>query len=174
METEQQLRLTGNQPPQSRLRQCWTALAAPEDAVGVLLLAVLFAVMVAAVLFRYLLNDSLIWAEEVARYTFVGLVYAGIATGFRQRSHVRIDLIDLMAPRLARALETLVWIVSVAFLAFLLGQAVGITSVLRSSRSAALQMPMAWLYGLVAAGIAMGLVRLLWIGWLAVRSRRAP
>lgn len=157
-----------------RLRACWAALEAPEDALGVLLLAVVFLVMVAAVLFRYLLNDSLIWAEEVARYAFVGLVYAGIATGFRRRSHVRIDLIDLLAPRLARLLNVLVWLVSAAFLAFLVLQAIGITSVLRSSRSAALQMPMAWLYWLVATGIAMGLARLLWIGWQALAGRRAP
>lgn len=174
MEAEEQRRLTGSKTPPSRLRQFWAALDAPEDALGVLLLAVVFAVMVAAVFFRYLLNDSLIWAEEIARYAFVGLAYAGIATGFRNRSHVRIDLIDLLAPSLARAFEALVWIVSFAFLAFLLVQAVSITNVLRSSRSAALQMPMAWLYWLVAAGIAMGLIRLLWIGWQAVRGERAP
>jgi TRAP-type C4-dicarboxylate transport system permease small subunit len=157
-----------------RLRNAWAVLEAPEDALGVLLLAVVFAVMLAAVLFRYLLNDSLIWAEEVARYAFVGLVYAGIATGFRRRSHVRIDLIDVIAPRLVPWLAAVVWVASVAFLSFLLMQAVGITGVLRSSRSAALQMPMAWLYWMLATGILLGIVRLLWIGWRAARGGPGP
>ncbi len=154
-----------------RLGECWAALEAPEDVLGVLLLAIIFAVMVAAVVFRYLFNNSLIWAEEVARYAFVGLVYAGIATGFRRRSHVRVDLIDQWSPRLARVCSLLVGILSVAFLAFLLVQAVGITRVLQSSRSAALQMPMTWLYWLVAAGILLGLFRLAWMAlWRFVRA----
>ena len=148
-----------------RLRECWAALEAPEDALGVLLLAIIFTVMVAAVVFRYVINDSLIWAEEVARYAFVGLVYTGIATGFRRRSHVRIDLIDHVSPRLVRVNSVLVGILSAMFLAFLLVQAVGITRVLQTSRSASLQMPMAWLYWLVALGILLGLVRLVWMGW---------
>jgi TRAP-type C4-dicarboxylate transport system permease small subunit len=87
---------------------------------------------------------------------------------------VRIDLIDLMAPRLARWLDVVVWFVSTGFLGFLLLQAIGITDVLRSSRSAALQMPMAWLYWLVATGIALGLIRLLWVAWRALVGSRTP
>lgn len=155
-----------------QLRQYGKALDAPEDILGVVLLLVVFTVMLTAVLFRYLLNDSLSWAEELARYGFIGLVYCGIATGFRRRSHVRIDLIDLMLPRMAPALGVVNWLVSVVFLTFLLVQAVGITKVLRTSRSAALELPMAWVYWLVAAGIAMGVLRLLWIGLHAVRSGR--
>ena len=67
-----------------QLRQYGNALDAPEDTVGVVLLLVVFTVMLAAVLFRYLLNDSLTWAEELVRFGFVGLVYSGIATGFRR------------------------------------------------------------------------------------------
>jgi len=154
-----------------KLRRSIEALGAPEDAVGVLLFTLIFVVMLASVLFRYLLTDSIIWAEEVERYGFVGLVYAGIATGFRQRSHVRIDLVDMAVPKLANTFAVISWIVSVAFLAFLLLQAVGITKVLGTSRSAALEMPMAWLYWLVAAGIFMGLIRLLLIGWQTLRDR---
>lgn len=147
---------------------------AVEDAIGVGLLGVIFAVMVAAVVFRYLLNDSLIWSEELARYGFIALVYIGISTGFRRNSHVRIDLVEFLPRGLARIAEMLVWVVSVAFLAFLLVQAVSITQVLRASRSASLEMPMAWLYWVVALGIAIGLIRLLLIGCVAVRGSGRP
>lgn len=155
-----------------QLRQYGKALDAPEDTVGVVLLLVVFTVMLAAVLFRYLLNDSLTWAEELVRFGFVGLVYSGIATGFRRRAHIRIDMIDLMLPRLAPTFRVVNWLISLIFLIFLLVQTVEITKVLRTSRSAALELPMAWLYWLVAAGIAMGILRLLWIGLCAVRSGR--
>jgi len=144
---------------------------AVEDAIGVGLLSIVFAVMVAAVFFRYVLNDSLIWSEELARYGFVALVYVGISTGFRRSSHVRIDLVEFMPRSVTRVTDVLVWVVSVAFLAFLLAQAIAITQVLRTSRSASLEMPMAWLYWAVALGIALGLLRLLLIAVSAMWGR---
>jgi TRAP-type C4-dicarboxylate transport system permease small subunit len=147
---------------------------AVEDAIGVGLLSIVFAVMVAAVFFRYVLNDSLIWAEELARYGFIALVYVGISTGYRRSSHVRIDLVEFMPRSVTRVTDVLVWLVSLAFLTFLLVQAVSITQVLRASRSASLEMPMAWLYWSVAVGIALGLARLLLIAASAARGRRGP
>src|SRR5690349_20591806 len=145
------------------LRTLGVVLDAIEDAIGVGLLGVVFAVMVAAVFFRYIVNDSLTWSEELARYGFVALVYAGISTGYRHKSHVRIDLVDFLPHSLGPAAKAASWIASFAFLAFLLVQAISITQVLRASRSAALEMPMAWLYWAVALGIALGLLRLLLI-----------
>lgn len=144
---------------------------AVEDAIGVGLLSMVFAVMVAAVFFRYILNDSLIWSEELARYGLVALVYVGISTGYRRNSHVRIDLVQFMPRGITRLTDALAWVASVAFLAFLLVQAVAITQVLRSSRSASLEMPMAWLYWAVAVGIALGLLRLLLIAASALWGR---
>jgi len=133
----------------------------PEDAVCVLLLCAIFAVMILSVIFRYVLNDSLVWAEEFARFGLIVISFAGSATGFRRDSHIRIDLADMLPAAFARPLNLLVLLVSLATVGFLALQAVRIAPVLANSRSAALEMPMAWLYAAVAAGLAGAMVRIL-------------
>jgi TRAP-type C4-dicarboxylate transport system permease small subunit len=62
-----------------------------------------FAVMVTAVsvqvVFRYFLNLSLDWADEVARLTFVWSAFLGVPHGIRTGAHVGIDFIaKLVSP----------------------------------------------------------------------------
>lgn len=156
-----------------RLRALYNAADnAPEDVFGVLILVAIFIVMVLAVFFRYVLGDSIIWSEEVARYGLVTLTFVGAATGFRRDSHIRIDVIDLLGPRFGRIAYVLAWIASCVFLVFLMIQAARITTVLGSTRSAALEMPLAWIYWFAALALAWSSVRLAQIGWKALRGGR--
>ncbi len=42
---------------------------------------------------RFALSYSSTWAEEVARYAFIYLVWIGVAAAVRDRGHIRIDVI---------------------------------------------------------------------------------
>ena len=42
---------------------------------------------------RFALSYSSTWAEEVARYAFIYLVWIGVAAAVRDRAHIRIDVI---------------------------------------------------------------------------------
>jgi TRAP-type C4-dicarboxylate transport system permease small subunit len=42
---------------------------------------------------RFILSYSSTWAEEVARYAFIYLVWIGVAAAVRDRGHIRIDVI---------------------------------------------------------------------------------
>ena len=42
---------------------------------------------------RFVLSYSSTWAEEVARYAFIYLVWIGVAAAVRDRGHIRIDVI---------------------------------------------------------------------------------
>lgn len=44
------------------------------------------------VIFRYVLNNSLSWSEELCRYLFVGMVFIGTGVGILQKKHMAIDL----------------------------------------------------------------------------------
>ena len=43
------------------------------------------------VVMRYVFNNSLSWSEELARYTFIWLIYIGISYGCKLRKHIKID-----------------------------------------------------------------------------------
>lgn len=144
----------------------WRALTqTPEDALGVALLMAIFVVMVVSVIFRYGLNDSLIWSEEVARYGLVLMTFIGAATGFRRHSHIAVDLGASIPLALRRLLAACVFIASLAVTGFLAWQAFAITAVLRTSRSAALEIPLAWLYGAVGVALVWATLRLVMTLW---------
>ncbi len=136
-------------------------LKEPEDAIGVAVLVVIFVVMLAAVFFRYVLNDSLIWAEEIARFGLIAMTFIGAGTGFRKDAHIRIDLADQLPNSWRAPVRVLVALVSLALVSYLMLQAIRIMPVLANSRSAALEMPMALIYLVVAAGLAGATVRIL-------------
>ena len=135
--------------------------AALEDWLCVLLLVGILLVMALGVFFRYVLNDSLSWTEEIARYGLVYITYLGCATGIRRRSHIRIDLIERVLPaRLERPLAILVDLLTFAFLAIMLVLTWRIIDILWASRSTAVQIPMGWVYGALLLGFGLSLIRL--------------
>jgi TRAP-type C4-dicarboxylate transport system permease small subunit len=61
-----------------------------------------FALMVAVVsvqiLFRYFLDFSLDWADEIARLTFVWAAFLGIPHGVKAGAHVGVDFVAKLLP----------------------------------------------------------------------------
>ena len=57
-----------------------------------------------AVFVRYVLIDPLTWTEETIVLLFTWMLFAGLASGFRNRMHIRIDALLLALPRSGRAL----------------------------------------------------------------------
>lgn len=59
---------------------------------GLILLA--FAITILAVFMRYVMNDALLWSDEVTGWTLVALVSLGVAEAYRRGDHIAIDLIS--------------------------------------------------------------------------------
>src|SRR3954471_11270553 len=52
---------------------------------------------------RYVLNDSLAWTEEIARYGLMWIVFVGGAMVTRRNSHIAVELLsNVMGPGPAR------------------------------------------------------------------------
>ena len=66
---------------------------------GGIALAVLLGITVAEVFWRYVLNDSLLWIEDVSTMSLALVVAAAIAHGAREGSHVCVNLIARVAGR---------------------------------------------------------------------------
>jgi len=54
------------------------------------------------VFFRYLLNQSLFWTEELARYLLVWISFLGATVAYRRKVHPGIDVIFVKMPPLAK------------------------------------------------------------------------
>jgi TRAP-type C4-dicarboxylate transport system permease small subunit len=78
-------------PLVDRLRAVLTALS-------VALLASYFVLVLLQVFFRYVLNDSLFWAEEVVRGAMLWGVMISVGLVAASRAHIRIEVLELMLP----------------------------------------------------------------------------
>ena len=116
---------------------------------------------VVQVFFRYVLNNSLPWPEEVARLGFVWVVFLGMALAIHRDAHLRIDLIDKLSAPLGAAFPVALRVVFVAAsCAALVHHGLELAS--RSMGSTpALTIPIKYLYGAVPAGALLGLVFLI-------------
>jgi TRAP-type transport system small permease protein len=84
--------------------------------VGVAILVMVLAIF-GQVFYRNVLDSYLTWAEEVARFSFVWLVFMGSTSAFLSRSHLSIDFIPEILSRKGRIiLDTVVCLVVFLFM----------------------------------------------------------
>ncbi|MDB6176388.1 TRAP transporter small permease [Paracoccus sp. Z330] len=70
----------------------------PEDIPALLLFAFLIVIVALQFFTRYVLNDSISWTEEVARYCLIALTFLGSAICSRRASHLALGLIYRYVP----------------------------------------------------------------------------
>jgi tripartite ATP-independent transporter DctM subunit len=66
------------------------------------LLAVESALVLSGVVFRYVLNNPLYWAEEAARLLLIWLSFAGAALAFQRKQHLSMDVLMRVVPETVR------------------------------------------------------------------------
>ena len=121
-----------------------------------ILLAGMAILVVVSVVFRYLLNSSLTWSEELIRYMDAWLVFAGLAVAHRVGGHVRITLLFDLTPKKFRrwpeALSEAIVLVLLLVIA-VLGTQLVISNFDRNQMTPALRIPIAWVYLAVPVGL---------------------
>jgi TRAP-type C4-dicarboxylate transport system permease small subunit len=80
-----------------------------DDAPAFLLFWALAGVVFTQFFTRYVLNDSLGWTEEIARYLLIGVTFIGCMMAVRKGSHIAIEVFYIFVPRgLRRIVSTFV------------------------------------------------------------------
>lgn len=73
----------------------------PDDSIVFVVYWLLFATVFLQFFTRYVLNDSLVWTEEIARYLLIGITFIGSAMAMRKGTHITVEAgLKLMPPRL--------------------------------------------------------------------------
>jgi TRAP-type C4-dicarboxylate transport system permease small subunit len=110
---------------------------------------------------RYVLNDSLSWTEEIARYGLMWVVFIGGAMVTRRNTHIAVELLsNVMKPGpLRAALLALVDFIKLAFLGLLAFVSLTITERMHLQRMTVFDLPMSYVYAGVAFGCFLMLIR---------------
>lgn len=87
-----------------------------EEVIVVSCLGVMTLVIGLQVFMRYVMQNSLSWSEELARYLFIFFIYAGISYGVKMQRHIRVEAFTMWLPKKARAV--ILMLSNLLFLAF--------------------------------------------------------
>lgn len=124
--------------------------------VSVILFMAVLALAAAAVFFRYVLNDSIVWAEEVIRYLCIWVFCLTMCESTRTGTHLALDLIPgLLSGRPKSLLNAAVEIVSGAFDIVLIIYGIRLVFINMAQRSPALRIPYGCVYLAIPAGAAL-------------------
>lgn len=105
------------------------------------------------VFYRYVLNDSLVWAEEIIRYTLVWAIMLGSAVVAARREDIRLDTIPaLLGERGGRWLYLVADAMTLVFCGFLFWYGAEFMMRAGSARASASGLPMAYAYAAMPVG----------------------
>jgi TRAP-type C4-dicarboxylate transport system permease small subunit len=110
---------------------------------------------------RYVMNDSLAWTEEVARYGLMWVVFVGGAMVTRRNTHIAVELLSnvMKQGRMRQVLLAAVDFIKLGFIAFLAFVSVTITERMGIQRMTVFDVSMGWVYGGVSLGCFLMLFR---------------
>lgn len=97
-----------------RVRVIDRVVARWERAIAVALLAFTVAIVVLQVFFRYVLNDSLGWSEEAARYLFIWAAVLGFSSSVEARRLFSFDMIAVALPPAGRRVCSALFVIAAA------------------------------------------------------------
>lgn len=109
---------------------------------------------------RYVINDSLAWTEEIARYLLTMVAYLGGAIAIRKFTHIHVEFLFVYLPRLvAWMLSILVDLARIAFLGFGTYLGLKVTDIMQTQRMVIIEWPMSIVFGACTAGLAIMTIR---------------
>lgn len=111
------------------------------------LLSVLVVIVLAAVFWRYVLNDSLTWSAEAARYMCVWIGFLGASVALRRRMHIGLEFfIQRQTPVVRKAVNIASDAAILFFLVFVAVLGFDLAGQQAYQKSPALMISMAWPY----------------------------
>lgn len=133
-----------------------------ENAVIILGLSAMFLILLAQVIMRYVLSRPLTWSEEAARFIFVYVSFIGISYAYRQKGHIRMEVVVNLFPQaVRRGLELLINLGTIALFCYMIPFSFRFIGIQAGVKATATHIPMSIVYTALPLGMALSCVRLL-------------
>jgi len=131
-----------------------------EDYVSLIIFWVLGVVVFAQFFSRYVLNDSIAWTEEIARYLLIAVAFAGAPIAVRKCTHIQVEFFyRFINPTVGRILSTLVDIVRIVFFSYASFISFKIINIMKTQYMTSVNIPMSVIYWIVFAGFVLMTIR---------------
>lgn len=113
----------------------------------VLLTTLMVASLCAQVFWRYFLNDSLIWPEEVSRYAFIWVSCLGMCAGVRRGDLIAIDVLWVDRSKRVRLFVSLTArMLIIPLLIVFIWEGSALIDVVAGQHTAGTNIPVGWVY----------------------------
>ena len=133
-----------------------------ENAVIILGLSAMFLILLAQVIMRYVFSRPLTWIEEAARFIFVYVSFIGISYAYRQKGHIRMEVVVNLFPQaVRRGLEVLINLGTIALFCYMIPFSFRFIGIQAGVKATATHIPMSIVYTALPLGMALSCVRLL-------------
>ena len=115
------------------------------------------------VFFRYVMRAPLTWSEEATRYMFIWFVFIGISYGIRNNTHIRVNIIEVLCPKVIPVFSLIQDLAGALFILYLLPAAFNSMRQIaeRNQTSAGLHLPMIFVYGALFMGLCISVIRII-------------
>lgn len=109
-----------------------------------LLMFLLSLLLGVAVFYRYALNDSIYWSNEVARYMLVYIIFLGSTMAHKHKTHIRIDIIfSYISTKSRKYLEITISLFFLFFWILIIAGSIKLLPLFMMQTTATLQIPYA-------------------------------
>ena len=136
-----------------------------------LLMFSLFMIVFIQVVFRYVIQTSLPWTEEMARYLFVWLIFVTTSLCVKKQVHLGIDFLTIRFPGwVQRHLYILSLFLSLVFSIFVVLEGYDLLSRSGNQISPMLHIPMSFIY--IVIPLSYAIICLLLIGQILQSIRK--
>jgi TRAP-type C4-dicarboxylate transport system permease small subunit len=144
------------------LRRLDDLLGGAEDLFLAAAHGIIAALVIAAVFFRYVLSDPLIWTEEFIVIVFTWMLFIGLSSAFRQRMHIRIDALLIVLPRSGRTvLGVLAVAVTATTLVALVWFGTEQTLIMLGTQTPMMRISAGWAVSALPVGAALSCIHIL-------------
>jgi TRAP-type C4-dicarboxylate transport system permease small subunit len=114
-----------------------------------------------AVFYRYILNDSIYWSNEVARYLLAYIVFLGSTIAHKNGVHIRVDTIfSYISQKKRWMIELFITLSFIFFWTVVLFGSIKLMPLFLMQTTATLQMPFAYVF------VVVPLASIIWIVYL--------
>lgn len=135
---------------------------------------VIFLILTANTVLRYVSGSSLQWANELPELLFPWLVMAGVVLAAEKGAHIAtVFLVEAVPPAVRRVIGVLGWLVVAGLYGTLAWATFSILEIVQDERSPILQVPGSVTYGCVMGGMVMLALLALQSAWRTFQSQGA-